>query len=76
MDIQKTYYKVSGGTTTYCSARLAFAGSVDDNYSGGTTVADPSVIIQNHLNSGDFPYDVNAIYVLLTDTQVYRSPEI
>ncbi len=71
MNIQKSYYQVSGGTTTYCSGGLAFAGSVDNSYNAGKSIADPSAIIQSHLNKGDFPYDKNAIYVILTDSQVF-----
>jgi hypothetical protein len=54
------------------SGAVQLAGSVNDNYSLGTsiTAANIQTIVSNHLGGSGFPYDTNGIYLVLTSSDV------
>jgi len=69
---EKTFYSVVAGKKTYIAGPVTFVKSVVDNYSLGKSLTDASIqtIVTNHIKSGDFPLDNQAVYYVLTAADV------
>ena len=67
-----TTYSTAGGTVT---GNVTFGGSTTDAYSQGTRLRDASIltIINSAINSGRLPYNANAVYFVLTSSDVNES---
>ena len=63
-------YGDSTGASVANSVRLG--GTVNDNYSLGTALADADIqtLVANHINRGDLPLDPNGVYFVLTSSDV------
>jgi len=67
--INTTYYD---GTSTRPTGFFIYAKSTTDNYSHGTSLTDAAVqdIVNSAIQSGGLPYDTNALYFVLTSSDV------
>jgi len=71
-NINTTYWS---GTTTnkrFVSNSVLRSSSTTDNYSLGKSLSDASIqtIVANHINNGSLPSDTNAVYFVLTASDV------
>jgi hypothetical protein len=68
-NINTSYYNASA---THISNSVNFAGSTNDNYSQGTQLSDASVqaVVTSAITSGALPKDTNALYFVLTSSDV------
>jgi phosphate-induced protein 1 len=68
-NINTTYYNGSG---THISNSLVYGGSVDDNYSQGSSLTDAKVkaVVDAAINGGGLPRDASGIYFVLTSADV------
>lgn len=69
---EKTYYSQSGSTKTFINGPVTFKKAIVDNYSLGKSLSDATVqsIVTNHVNKGELPLDVDAVYFVLTAPDV------
>jgi len=67
--INNTYYKASSQHVTNA---VNYAGFTTDSYSHGTALSDSGVqaVVSDALNSGRLPYNSNAVYFVLTSSDV------
>ena len=65
--INATYYNGSG---THVSGNISFGGSVNDNYSHGTSLSDAQI---EQIVAAQNPTDTNALYMVLTSADVTAS---
>jgi phosphate-induced protein 1 len=67
--INSTYYD---GANTFVSGLASFATSSTDNYSRGSALSDSDVqaVVANAINSNILPKDSNAVYFVLTSSDV------
>jgi Phosphate-induced protein 1 conserved region len=70
-NINTTYYD---GSNNHVSGAVSYAGSTTDNYSQGTSLSDAQIqaVVAAHAGS-DLPYDLNAVYFVLTSADVTAS---
>ena len=68
-NINTTYYD---GSNVHIPNSVALAASTNDNYSYGTALSDSNIqsIVSNAITSGALPLDSNAVYFVLTSTDV------
>ncbi len=71
-NINTTYYN---GSNVHVSNSVHLAGSTTDSYSQGTTLSDAAVgtIVSSAITSGRLPKDTNALYFVLTSSDVNES---
>ena len=69
-NILTTYKEPTTGTTI--KNALTFAGDVTDTGSQGVNLSDTTLqtVVQSHIGSGKFPSDTNALYLVLTSSEV------
>jgi hypothetical protein len=67
--INSTYYN---GSNVHLSNAIHYAGSANDNYSLGTSLADADIatIVQSRISAGAFPKDTNGLYMVMTSADV------
>lgn len=65
--INATYYN---GSNTHVSGNISYGGSVNDNYSHGTSLSDAQI---EQIVAAQNPTDTNAIYMVLTSADVTAS---
>jgi hypothetical protein len=72
---EMTFYSTSGSTKNYIQGPVTYVKGVDDNYSHGKSLADADIqtIVTDHIQSGDFPLDTNAVYYVLTASDVQET---
>lgn len=70
--IQTTYYN---GSNVHMSGNAAYVQSTTDNYSQGKTLSDSGVeaVVSKAITSGGLPSDTNAVYFVLTSSDVNES---
>jgi hypothetical protein len=66
-NINTTYYN---GSNTHVSNSVAYAGSVNDNYSRGTSLSDADI---QTIVAASNPTDANGVYFVLTSADVSKS---
>lgn len=68
-NINTTYYN---GSNVHVENAVAYSGSTSDNYSQGTALSDSKVqaVVSNTITSGRLPRDTNAVYFVLTSSDV------
>jgi hypothetical protein len=71
-NINTTYYDASD---IHVSNSVSFNGSINDNYSHGTSLSDTAIrdVVSMALTSGGLPYDTNGVYFVLTSADVTAS---
>lgn len=71
-NINTTY---TNGSGQHVSGLVHFAGSTTDNYSQGTSLSDAGVqaVVSSAISSGRLPKDTNAVYFVLTSSDVNES---
>ena len=71
-DINTTYYDSQG---RHLSGQVRYAGSTSDSYSQGVALTDAAVatIVERALSSGALPTSTNAVYFVLTSSDVTLS---
>jgi len=71
-NINTTYYDASG---KHVNNAVNYVTSTNDNYSQGTTLTDAKVqaVVASALSSGRLPYNSNAVYFVLTSSDVNES---
>jgi hypothetical protein len=71
-NINTTYYNGAG---TKVSNAVAYKGSTTDNYSRGTSLSDAAIeaVVSDAITSGRLPKDTNAVYFVLTSSDVTAS---
>jgi hypothetical protein len=75
-NINKTYY--SGSTQTSSNSvtgAVAYGGATTVGYTSGTSLSDAQIgqVVFNAINSGALPYNTNAVYFVLTSSDVTAS---
>jgi hypothetical protein len=68
-NINTTYYN---GSSTHVSNAVHYAGSTTDSYSLGKSLSDANVqtVVSSAISSGRLPRDTNAVYFVLTSSDV------
>jgi hypothetical protein len=68
-NINTTYYN---GSNVHVSNSVSLAGSADNNYSLGKSLTDANIqsIVSSAISSGSLPKDTNAVYFVLTSSDV------
>lgn len=68
-NINTTYYDAS---SVHVTNRVNYSGSTTDNYSQGTALSDAQVqaVVSSAITSGRLPADTNAVYFVLTSSDV------
>jgi hypothetical protein len=71
-NINTTYYN---GSNVHVSNSVHYAGSTTDAYSRGTSLSDSAIqgVVADAINSGRLPKDTNAVYFVLTSSDVTAS---
>lgn len=71
-NINTTYYN---GSNTHVSNSVHYAGSTTDSYSQGTSLSDAQIqaVVSSAISSGRLPKDTNAVYFVLTSSDVTAS---
>jgi hypothetical protein len=71
-NINTTYYNSAG---THVSNAVHYAGSTTDSYSQGTSLTDAQIqtVVSSAITSGRLPLDTNAVYFVLTSSDVTAS---
>jgi hypothetical protein len=71
-NINTTYYNSAG---THVSNSVHYAGSTTDSYSQGTSLSDAAIqtVVSSAISSGRLPKDTNAVYFVLTSSDVTAS---
>ena len=71
-NINTTYWSGSSTNKHFVSNAVTFAGSTTDNYSLGNSLSDANIqtIVANHIKAGQLPLDTNAVYFVLTASDV------
>ncbi len=71
-NINTTYYNSAG---THVSGAVHYAGSTTDSYSQGTSLSDAQIqtVVSSAISSGRLPADTNAVYFVLTSSDVTAS---
>jgi Phosphate-induced protein 1 conserved region len=71
-NINTTYYD---GSNTHVSNSVHYAGSTTDSYSQGTSLSDAQIqaVVSSAISSGRLPKDTNAVYFVLTSSDVTAS---
>lgn len=71
-NINTTYYNASN---VHVSNSVHYAGSTTDSYSQGTSLSDAQIqtVVSSAINSGRLPKDTNAVYFVLTSSDVTAS---
>jgi len=71
-NINTTYYNGAG---THVSNSVSYKGSTTDNYSHGTSLSDSAIegVVSDAITSGRLPKDTNAVYFVLTSSDVTAS---
>jgi hypothetical protein len=71
-NINTTYYD---GSNRHVSNSVQYAGSTTDSYSRGTSLSDSAIqgVVADAINQGRLPKDANAVYFVLTSSDVTAS---
>jgi hypothetical protein len=71
-NINTTYYN---GSNVHVSNSVHYAGSTIDSYSRGTSLSDSAIqgVVSDAISSGRLPKDTNAVYFVLTSSDVTAS---
>jgi len=71
-NINTTYWSGTSTSKNFVSNAVRFVSSTTDNYSLGKSLSDASIqtIVANHINNGSLPSDTNAVYFVLTASDV------
>src|SRR4029079_16039040 len=71
-NINTTYYD---GSNRHVSNSVHYAGSTTDSYSRGTSLSDSAIqgVVADVINQGRLPKDTNAVYFVLTSSDVTAS---
>jgi hypothetical protein len=71
-NINTTYYD---GSNRHVSNSVHYAGSTTDSYSRGTSLSDSAIqgVVADAINQGRLPKDTNAVYFVLTSSDVTAS---
>ncbi len=71
-NINTTYYN---GSNVHVSNSVHYAGSTTDSYSQGTSLSDAQIqtVVSSAISSGRLPKDTNAVYFVLTSSDVTAS---
>jgi len=71
-NINTTYYN---GSNTHISNAVAYKSSTTDNYSQGKSLSDSAIesVVSSAITSGRLPKDTNAVYFVLTSSDVTAS---
>ncbi len=71
-NINTTYYNASN---VHVTNSVHYAGSTTDNYSHGTSLTDANIqaVVSSAISSGSLPKDTNAVYFVLTSSDVTAS---
>ena len=71
-NINSTYYN---GSNTHVANVVTYKGSTTDNYSQGTSLSDAQIqtVVSNAISSGRLPSDTNAVYFVMTSSDVNAS---
>jgi hypothetical protein len=71
-NINTTYWSGTSTAKNFVSNSVHYVTSTTDNYSLGKSLSDANIqtIVANHINNGNLPSDTNAVYFVLTASDV------